>query len=631
MNCRKGFIKTTGFSILVVLSAVSGFMAVPAAAASKDAMDLLPSDCTVCVRVNNLQAALGQMDQYLVGATPMPINLSMMATMQLTGIFGDPLLTGINMQGNFVMAAIDMETQQKEKDLFLFFLIPTSGMSNFLKGNKNLSPAGADGVYTLKAPNSSVGGLAIIPLSEPNYLLISREQSKIELLAVQKIMKEKKTSLKNKLSPDAGKAATENPAWAYVNIDKLYQLYGSKLTDGFNEMQKAIAVQTSQKNEPVPTEMMNKGFDMFKYFAEQAGWMTLSLNPTPQQMRIETTLSAKTGSELAGMLKPSAVAGKDWRYAGTLDNAAAVKLLMRFNKPLLEKLNSRMIDILCKNTTEADKASMEKMKSLVSKMMTAIGDEAAVSFSYRAGTPPFEFKEMIAINDAKTLLELQKESMELVGNLYQTMGMPMTFSYVPSVEKYNGTDIGSYQFKFTGKDPNDETLKAMEMMYGKQGLQYPMAVTADKFLIAMGPDAMAQIKAMIDAKQPGPAAGDIKTAFAFIPDNTRAEMVASINLLRLIKGVSEMGQQMVAQQGMDMPNFWKRIDIGTTTSCMATAVFIENGRVRCRTVLPKEHLAETAKVLMQVQQQQMNYYTQQSQNKQGSDANSVPPPKKIAP
>jgi hypothetical protein len=634
MNCRKGFIKTAGFSILVVLSAVSSFMAAPAAAASKDAMDLLPSDCTVCVRVNNLQVALGQMDQYLVGATPMPMNLSMMATMQLTGIFGDPLLTGINMQGNFVMAAIDMETQQtdiktqqKEKDLFLFFLIPSSGMSNFLKGNKNLSPAGANGVYTLKAPNSSVGGLAIIPLSEPNYLLISREQNKTELLAVQKAIKEKKASLRNKLSPDAGKAAAENPAWAYVNVDKLYQLYGSKLTDGFNEMQKTITAQTAQKNGPVPTEMMSKSFDIFKYFIEQADWMTLSLNPAPQQLQIETAFSAKTGSELAGMLKPSPTLGKDWQYAGLLNDASSFKAVCRLNKPLIEQLYTRMIDIFGKNAAEADKPQFEKMKALVVKSVLAMGDEVAMSFSYRAGMPPFEMKEVVQVKDPKTMLDIQKEITGLVTTMYAAMGMPMTFTYAPSVEKYNGTDIGLYQFKFTGKDPNDETMKAIEMMYGKQGLQYPMAVTADKFLIAMGPDATTQIKAMIDAKQPGPAAGDIKTAFTLIPDNTKAEIVASINLLRLIKGASEMGQQMVAQQGMNMPNFWKGIDIGTTTSCMATAVFIENGRVRCRTILPKEHLAQTAKVLMQVQQQQMNYYMQQSQKKPGSDANSVPAPK----
>jgi hypothetical protein len=626
MNYRKGFVKTVGF--LVVLSAVSGFMILPAAAAApKDVLDLLPSDCMVCVRVNNLQVALGQTDQYLVGATPIPMGLSMMATMQLSGIFGDPLLTGIDMQGNFVMAALDMKTEQKEKELFLFFLVPTSSMANFLKSNTNLSPAGADGVYTLKAPNSSMGSLAIIPLSEPNYLLISHEQGKTELLAVQKAIKEKKTSLKNKLSPNAGKAAAENPAWAYVNIDKLYQLYGSELTEGFNEMQKTIAAQATQQKEPVPAKMMSQFFDMFKYFAEQADGVTLSLNPTPQQLQIETTLSAKIGSELAGMLKPNAAASKDWRYAGALNNAAAVKMLMRFNKPLWEKLNNRMIDILCKNATEADKASMEKMKSLTSKMMVAMGDEAAISFSYRAGTPPFEVSEIVAVNDAKTVLALQKESVELIGTFYQTMGMPMTFAFAPSVEKYNGVDIGLYQFKFSAKDPNDMTMKAMEMMYGKQGLQYPMAVTADKFLLAMGPDAMTQLKTMIDAKQPGSVAGDIKTAIALIPDNTKAEMIASTNLLKLIKGVSEMGQQMTAQQGMDMPNFWKGIDIGTTTSCMATAIFIDNGSVRCRTILPKEHLAETAKVMMQVQQQQMNYYMQQSQNKPGSDANSIPAPK----
>jgi hypothetical protein len=622
MKTRKRNICVIGLVVLCVSSLTSVFAAAPAAASKDVLLDLLPADCTLCVRVNNLQQSLGQMDQYLAGATPIPMGLSMMASMQLVGVFGDPLLNGINMQGDF--AAASLMTGQEKKDFTVFFLIPSSGIQDFLKKNTNLSPVDTDGVYTLKAPNSPAGELAVIPLSEPNYLLVGQQKNKADLLTVRKMMKVKTASLKSRLTPDIAKAAAKNPAWAYFNIDRLYQLYSPEIKNGFDEMQKAIAAQSAQGNGAVPMEMMGKVFDMYKYFIEQADGATLSLNPQAQQMQIETTLSAKTGSELAGMLKPSLVAGKNWQYAGAVDNAAAMKILTRFNKPLWEKLNGRMMDIFCKNATEADKAAIDKMKALTPKMFAAMGDEAAVSFSYRSGTPPFELQEIVAVNDAKAILELQKEATQHVESMYQAMGMPMTFKYVPSVEKYHGIDIGLYQFKFIAKDPNDKSMKAVEMMYGKEGLQYPMAVTADKFLIAMGPDAMTQLKALIDAKQPAPAVGDMKAALALIADNTKSEMVASINILKLFKGVSQMGQQMIAQSGKEIPDFWKGVELNTT-SCMAAAMFVDNGGVRCRIVLPKEHLKETAAVMIQIQQQQMKYY-QQKQAKSAADANTVSHP-----
>lgn len=622
MKTRKRILCVIGLVVLCFWSLTSVFAAAPAAASKDVLLDLLPADCTLCVRVNNLQQSLAQLDQYLAGASPMPMELSKMASTQLVGIFGDPQLNGINMQGDF--AAASLMTGQEKKDFTVFFLIPSSGIKDFLKKNTNLSPVDTDGVYTLKAPNSPAGELAVIPLSEPNYLLVGQQKNKADLLTVRKMMKEKTTSLKSRLTPDIAKAAVKNPAWAYFNIDKLYQLYTPEIKNGFDEMQKAITEQSAQGNDAFGMEMMGKVFDMYKYFAEQADGATLCLNPQPQQMQIETTLSAKAGSELAGMLKPSLAAGKNWQYAGAVDNAAAVKMLMRFNKPLWEKLNGRLMDIFCTNTTQADKATIDKMKALTPKMLAAMGDEAAVSFSYRSGTPPFEFQEIVAVNDAKAVIELQKEAIPQVESMYQTMGMPITFTYAPSVEKYHGIDIGLYQFKFTVKDPNDKSMKAVEMMYGKEGLQYPMAITADKFLVAMGPDAMTQLKALIDAKQPGPAVGDMKAALALIADNTKSEMVASINLLKLMKGVSQMGQQMIAQSGQEMPDFWKGIEINTT-SCMAAATFVENGSVRCRIVLPKEHLKETTAVMMQVQQQQMKYY-QQKQAQAGADANMVSRP-----
>lgn len=622
MKNQKTIISIIGFAVLCVWSLTSVFAAAPAAPSKDVLLDLLPADCTLCVRVNHLQQSLGQLDQYLAEASPMPMNLSMMVSAQLAGVFGDQQLNGINVQGDFAAAA--WMTGQEKKDFMFFFLIPSSGIQNFLKKNTHLSGADTDGVYTLNATDSPAGELAVIPLSEPNYLLVGQQENKADLLTVQKMMKEKTASLKSRLTPDIAKAASTNPAWAYFNIDRLYQLYGPEIKDGFDEMQKAIAAQPAQGKGAFGMEIFGKVFELFKYFAEQADAATLGLNPQAQQMQIETTLSAKPGSELAGMLKPGLAAGKNWQNAGAMDDAAAVKMLMRFNKPLWEKLNGRLIDIFYTNTTEADKAATDKMKSLTSKMLAAMGDEAAVSFSYRSGTPPFEFQEIVAVKDAKAVLELQKEAVGQVEEFYKAMGMPMTFTYAPSVEKYHGIDIGLYQFKFIIEDPNDESMKAVEMMYGKEGLQYPMAVTADKFLITMGPDAMTQLKALIDAKQPGPAAGDMKAALDLIADNTKSEMVASINLLKLMKGASQMGQQLIAQSGQEMPDFWKDVEINTT-SCMAAATYIDNGSIRFQFVLPKEHLKETTAVMMQIQQEQMKYY-QQKQAQAGADANMVSRP-----
>jgi hypothetical protein len=626
MSCRK-ILKPIGLFIVFVLSSALVLGVEPIVPVQKDVLlDLLPSDCAICVRVNTFQLALGQLDQYLAGATPMPMGLSMMAAMQLTGVFGDPLLTGINMQGNFAMAAV--ETGQEKKDLFLFFLVPSTGINAFLKGNTNLSVADANGVYTLKVPNSPIGNLAIVPLREPNYLLITRQGNQAELLAVKKALTEKKTSLKSKLDASVVKAAVENPAWAYVNLDKIYQLYGSTIKEGFDKMQKSLNAQMGAQSKPSPMKM-EPFFEMFQYFAGQADWVTLSLKPTPQQMQMETVFAAKAGGELAGMLKPAPTPGKGWRYAGLLNDASSFKAICRLNKPLIQQLYIRMIDIFGKTAAEADKPQFEKMKALVIKSIPAMGDEVAMSFSYRAGMPPFEMKEVVHINDSKTMLDIQKEMAGLVTTTYAAMGMPMEFAYAPSVEKYKGIDVGLYQIKFSSKDPNDQTMKAVEMMYGKQGLQYPMAVTSDRFLLAMGPDAMNQIKAMIDAKQPEPAAGDMKTALNIIPNNAGAEMVASVNILKLAKGMSDMmGQQMAAQSGREMPNFWQGID-PNTTSCMAAATFVENGRVRGQLILPKEHLLETAKVMMQIQQQQMAYYMKQSQKSQKTDANGIPVEKKM--
>ncbi|MBN2511890.1 MAG: TlpA family protein disulfide reductase [Sedimentisphaerales bacterium] len=600
--------KSLSLIALLLLSGIAAFAAENTAAPAKDPLlELLPSDCPICVRINGFQTALGQLDQYLAGSSPMPISLSILATGYVAGIFGDPMMTGLDMQGSIAMVA--MQTNPSNKSLFLSFLVPTTTTVEFLKANKNLSSPDADGIYTLQVENSPVGNLILYPMADKKYLLITREENKDDLLKASKLIKEKKTALASRFNADQAKSSQSQPAWAYVNIDKVYTLYKDYIDRGIQEVQVSVAEQAGGEAGSAMQPKLQALFEMLQYFAGQADWMTLSLTPSPKTLQAETVFSAKAGSELAGMLKPAAPAGTPWQTAGYLNGPGAVKYLMRFNKPMWEQMSIRMIDMFAKNAPEQEKAQLEKMKSLMHKWFAAYGSEAAGTFSYRSGTPPFEFNQIIQIIDAKAINELQKETIEPINSLYASMDLGMDFSYAASVEKYKGTDIGLYQIKFKAEDP---TSSIIESMYGKQGLQYPLATTSDRFLMTLGPDAMNQIKAMIDNPKAGPATGEIKTALDTIADSGKAEFVMSANVLSLMKGVTDMARQVTAGSGTEMPDFWQGISTKTTSN-LSAAGFIEPGRIRGVMILPKEHLSEVVQAFMQIQQKQMEFYMQQSQ------------------
>lgn len=622
-------LKKFALVLLFSVSAVSSFAAetspTPPAPAKDSLLDIIPADCLACVRINNLQGSLNQLDQYLTGASPVPISLSMLATMQIAGIFGDPMMTGLNMQGDIAMAM--MRTNPQNKELLMFFLVPTDPNGTFLKSNKNLSAADANSIYTLDAPNSPLGKMALLPLKDQNYLLVTREHNKADLLAAAVALKTKKAALlSRRFDASVSKAAATNPVWAYANIDALYQLFKDDIDNGIEEMQKM----TAQAAGPEAAAFQPKFkaiFEMYLYFIKQADFATLSLTPSPQMAQMEMLFSAKPNSELAGMLKPTPATVKPWQLAGYANDSAPVKFLARMNQSMIEQMSNRILDLLAQNAAEAEKPQFAKMKTLMAKWFPAMGDEVAGSFAYKAGTPPFEMKEVIQIKDANSVRSQQKEMVDFINTLYASMGLNMDFTYAASVEKHKGTDIGLYQIKFTPSDPNDPNDPAanmMQAMYGKQGLQYPIAITPDRFIMTMGPDAMNQIKALIDSNTPGTAAGDIKIALDTIPNSAKADMVMSINIPHLMKGMTEMASQMAAQTGNQMPDFWEGITVNTA-SAMSAASFVENGRVRGMLMLPKQHLAETVQVFMQVQQKQMAYYMQQSQkqtNARSEDTNS---------
>ncbi len=67
-------------------------------------LNLIPAEALFALRINNLDAALMSMDQYLLGVSP--VQVTMLAKMQLGNLLNDPALTGIDTAGDFAAFAI---------------------------------------------------------------------------------------------------------------------------------------------------------------------------------------------------------------------------------------------------------------------------------------------------------------------------------------------------------------------------------------------------------------------------------------------------------------------------------------------------------------------------------------------
>ena len=87
--------KTTVNTTILLAVLTTLLSGITPAAQPDPLLNMVPDDALFCLRINELNASLGRMDQYLMGASPLPVSLVMLVNMQIAGIVGDPMLTGL--------------------------------------------------------------------------------------------------------------------------------------------------------------------------------------------------------------------------------------------------------------------------------------------------------------------------------------------------------------------------------------------------------------------------------------------------------------------------------------------------------------------------------------------------------
>ena len=187
---------------------------------SADVLGVVPAQSIACLRIRNFEYTINQIDQFLVGISPVPMMLSMGLRAQLAGVLGNPQLAGIDMNGTFGFFAVPLPgSADPNAAPFVGVLVPVSDYSVFAGSNPNVGKPDAQGVSQIAA---QVPG-PMIAKQAGAFALITMAQGYDALLATADMVTSgRSVPLSTSIEPaDAQSAA---PVWVYINAQEATKL-----------------------------------------------------------------------------------------------------------------------------------------------------------------------------------------------------------------------------------------------------------------------------------------------------------------------------------------------------------------------------------------------------------------------
>ena len=628
-----------------VLSAVVLFGWVFCGPAAGDAvLETVPANCVFCVRLNNLDYTLGQLDQFLAGASPAgPVGVSMMVRAPLTQMLGDPALQGIDTAGSFAIfgTAAAKETASAEPDILAAALLPVKDYQQFLSLSPNVGKADDAGVSRIPI-SPMMGGPAgpnapapaqkvLVCIKAGQFAMVGPEAKRAQLVELAKSISSGAESLGKKLDADQAKLCAEMPVWAYADIDQVNKTFAAKIEQAFAEAEqqfKGASGATGRMPMGDFSQIMKVYLDTIKCFLDQGKYISIAVKPEPAVLRIHETVAAKPDTELAGLLTADATMPKENKLVAQLQDGVAINAAAKVNKAWMEKCSKIGISFMNAAAAGDPNAAAEtaKWEQLTKDSVDSMGQMLAFSMKGNPGAkPPFVLEYIVEIKDRQKYDKMFDQSVQLMkagafSKMYKNMGMEMGFQVSRGTGEYNGVTIDSAKLGMKVTDANSPEGQMISAMYGG-GFDYRMAHADGLYLVAIGSDPNAGIKRMIDSVKAGankqPAA-EITAAMSLLGDVKDADFVGTFNYIRLMSMATGF-------MPMPMPIPFDQIP---TKSNIAFAGKVADGKLVADVAVPKEHIMEFVtgmQMLMQQQQQQMQQQQmQQQQMEQNEPAGPEP-------
>ena len=563
----------------------------------------IPAESLFVVRVNNFDYTLNQIDQFLTGASPMPLGVSIMARMQLTGFLGDPALNNVKTSESFALFGLTIPQESAEApappEIFIAGLVPITDFNQFVSGNPNCSQPDNNGISSITITDMTGQSRTTLIADLDNYALITTADNYDNLLSATKSISAETTGLAGNLDADEAENAIKQPLWVYGNIQAAYKTFGPTI---FAQLEQAGAMMktlesTGQPPPPNAEKLMRLYAEMIDTLMKQTKSISLTVNPKPDALIATGTISAMPGTDMANTLTADTSPKQQNKLLGYLQNEAMMNFAYTINVPLWKTFNNTGLDLLAaiagQDMTAEDLA---KLRKLTEDITDSLGGAAACSFgidtqaSHLAGRYVLEIRDIDKFNN--TVEQATNIWSEIVADFYRSLGMETSCTVKRAIDNYKDVSIDSAKLVFKSTDANSPQGQFIHSIYG-EGLDYRWAVVDGLCVCAVAGDVNSVIREMIDlAKSGGPAQtpSEVKQGLALIPDVDKADFVGTYNLLRTMKMALAMSPVPAPQ-----------LDIQTKSN-LAFAAKIGKGRVSIDIALPKQHLIECVSATMIMQQ-----------------------------
>lgn len=607
----RGFRNAAIAAMCALLLTVGGVWASSARRARVDRLlQTVPAGSLFCVRINNLDGTLDAAGLFLKGIAPEFFDAKEMARSGLAEFLGEKELKGVNTKGSFAIFGINVPGEPPEpgfmRNMFIGALIPVRNYDKFISGNPNCSEPDDKGISTITVDGRERG----LVMGFRRFALLCPRKARDKMIRARKLMRARRAGLAGALDENEIELAKTSSVWFYVNVRQGSRLIGPKLFAQLEQMKTALKKMNESGRGPMGDPAAIIGFyaGMFEIFMNGTVHILVGLSPTSDVCNMTFGMKAVPDTEMAEML--AAPQGGDFRnLLAYLDDGAMMNLSCNIDRRTMKKFYPKFIDMIGKMTTNGvSEEDLEKLKKLTIKGIDAMGDSLA--FSLAGGgkdSVPFSVKYVVKISDKKAFEQVVEEQLQMMhdgalAELYKSFGMEMDVEVKRGVGTYKGIRIDSVKFAFRMGQEDSPQSRMIEEMFG-DGLDYRWALVDDYCVYAIGGDTDKTIREIIDqvrAGAPEEIGSDMKAALDAIPDSGQADLVGTLNYVRMLNMVSAF---MFMPDGANFP----KIDVPTKSN-IAFAGRSADGRMTFRIALPKQHLLEIKsafeKFIPQIEQQQ---------------------------
>ena len=582
-------------------------------------LDMVPAESVLCVRVNNLDYALGMMDQYLAGTTPAPMGITMMARGQLAGVLSDATLENVKTDGNFAVFGLFESSETEGMKGGFYGLIPMKDYAKFVGDNPNCEKADDKGVSQIKGVKNMGAEPMTLSLIKRigDYALVTSAANYDGLVSTADSMKAGK-GLGGGLGGEDMQRAMKSPFWIHADVAQVSKLFGPLV---FGKIDEIKAEFDAEEGAP-PAEIMDIYVGLIKVMFEELASVNISLTPSAEVMNALIAVNAVPGSGAYKAFQGGGTSGTN-KLINYIEDGSMINMAARMDTPFWQQGYVDMMDLIGElGGANVDPEDVEKLKVAAKKSIGTTGAMVfTMSMGQKDGEPTMTIKEVVEVKDEKVYEEATEEMLALmndgaISDLYKGFGIKISCSEAADAGTYKGVKIKSARLGLEATEPDEAFGKMIDGIYGG-GFDYRWAIFDNRCVYAIGCDVDAGVRELIDSvKAGGPKStcSEMQEAMRYLNTADVADFVGTYNYVRLISLMGPMLASMgtVEPGGPDIGKLLSDINVNSTSN-IAFAGGASGGTFAMEIALPKAHLMEMQQVFGTIKQREMEMRQQQQQ------------------